>query len=39
MKILSLQLKNKFLDWDFEEINFSSNLTLLVFLVQEKPKY
>ena len=30
MKIISLQLKNHFLGWDFDEIKFSSNLTLLV---------
>lgn len=30
MKIISLQLKNHFLGWDFNEINFLSNLTLLV---------
>ncbi len=30
MKILSLRIKNKFLDWDFDEVSFSSNLTLLV---------
>lgn len=30
MKIISLRLKNNFLGWDFDEINFSSNLTLLV---------
>jgi predicted ATPase len=30
MKIISLRLKNKFLGWDFDEINLSSNLTLLV---------
>lgn len=30
MKIISLQLKNNFFGWDFDEIKFSSNLTLLV---------
>lgn len=30
MKIISLRLKNNFLGWDFDEIDFSSNLTLLV---------
>jgi predicted ATPase len=30
MKILSLKLKNNFLGWDFDEVDFSSNLTLLV---------
>ena len=30
MKILSLRLKNNFLGWDFDEVDFSSNLTLLV---------
>ena len=30
MKIISLRLKNKFFEWDFDEIKFSSNLTLLV---------
>jgi len=30
MKIISLQVKNNFLEWDFDEIKFSSNLTLLV---------
>lgn len=30
MKIISLRVKNIFLDWDFDEIKFSSNLTLLV---------
>ncbi|MEG4347554.1 AAA family ATPase [Microcoleus sp. A003_D6] len=30
MKIISLRLKNYFWEWDFDEINFSSNLTLLV---------
>jgi predicted ATPase len=30
MKIISLRLKNNFWDWDFDEIEFSSNLTLLV---------
>lgn len=30
MKIISLQLKNHFLGWNFDEIKFSSNLTLLV---------
>jgi predicted ATPase len=30
MKIISLRLKNNFLGWDFDEIKFSSNLTLLV---------
>ena len=30
MKIISLQMKNDFLGWDFDEVNFSSNLTLLV---------
>ncbi len=30
MKIISLRLKNNFWEWDFDEINFSSNLTLLV---------
>ncbi|MEG4290179.1 ATP-binding cassette domain-containing protein [Microcoleus sp. C2C3] len=30
MKIISLRLKNNFLDWDLDEIKFSSNLTLLV---------
>jgi hypothetical protein len=30
MKIISLQLKNSFLGWEFDEVNFSSNLTLLV---------
>ena len=30
MKIISLRLKNNFFEWDFDEIKFSSNLTLLV---------
>lgn len=30
MKIISLRIKNNFLGWDFDEIKFSSNLTLLV---------
>ena len=30
MKIISLRIKNNFLGWDFDEIDFSSNLTLLV---------
>ena len=30
MKIISLRLKNNFLGWDFDEVDFSSNLTLLV---------
>ncbi|MEG3971863.1 AAA family ATPase [Microcoleus sp. T2B6] len=30
MKIISLRLKNNFWDWHFDEIKFSSNLTLLV---------
>ncbi len=30
MKIISLRLKNNFWDWDFDEIKFLSNLTLLV---------
>ena len=30
MKILSLKLKNNFLGWDFDEVDFSSKLTLLV---------
>ena len=30
MKIISLRLKNNFWEWDFDEIKFSSNLTLLV---------
>ena len=30
MKIISLQMKNNFLGWDFDEIKFSSNLTLIV---------
>ena len=30
MNITSLRLKNNFLGWDFDEIKFSSNLTLLV---------
>ncbi|MEG5040456.1 MULTISPECIES: AAA family ATPase [unclassified Microcoleus] len=30
MKIISLRLRNNFWDWDFDEIKFSSNLTLLV---------
>src|SRR4028118_2063869 len=30
MKIISLRLKNNFWEWDFDEIEFSSNLTLLV---------
>lgn len=30
MKIISLRLKNNFLGWDFDEIKFSSNLTLFV---------
>ncbi|MBD2627574.1 AAA family ATPase [Trichormus variabilis] len=30
MKIISLKLKNNFLGWDFDEVDFSSNLTLLV---------
>jgi predicted ATPase len=30
MKILSLKLKNNFFGWDFDEVDFSSNLTLLV---------
>ena len=30
MKIISLQMKNNFLGWDFDEVNFSSSLTLLV---------
>lgn len=30
MKIKSLSIKNNFLGWEFDEINFSSNLTLLV---------
>ncbi|WP_413175229.1 AAA family ATPase [Anabaena azotica] len=30
MKIISLRLKNHFLGWDFDEVDFSSNLTLLV---------
>ena len=30
MKIISLRVKNNFFEWDFDEIKFSSNLTLLV---------
>lgn len=30
MKIISLRIKNNFLGWDFDEVDFSSNLTLLV---------
>jgi len=30
MKIISLGVKNNFFEWDFDEIKFSSNLTLLV---------
>ena len=30
MKIISLKLKNNFLGWDFDEVDFSSKLTLLV---------
>ncbi|MFM6607812.1 MAG: AAA family ATPase [Dolichospermum sp.] len=30
MKIISLRIKNSFLGWDFDEVDFSSNLTLLV---------
>ena len=30
MKIISLKIKNNFLDWEFEEIKFTSNLALLV---------
>ena len=30
MRIISLRVKNNFFDWDFDEIKFSSNLTLLV---------
>jgi len=30
MKIISLRIKNNFFEWDFDEIKFSSNLTLLV---------
>ena len=30
MKILSLKLNNNFLGWDFDEVDFSSKLTLLV---------
>lgn len=30
MKIISLRIKNNFWGWDFDEIKFSSNLTLLV---------
>ncbi|AFZ57952.1 AAA family ATPase [Anabaena cylindrica FACHB-243] len=30
MKIISLRLKNNFLGWDFDEVDFASNLTLLV---------
>ena len=30
MKIISLRIKNNFLGWDFDEIDISSNLTLLV---------
>lgn len=30
MKIISLRIKNNLLGWDFDEVDFSSNLTLLV---------
>ncbi|MFM5940841.1 MAG: AAA family ATPase, partial [Dolichospermum sp.] len=30
MKIISLRIKNNFLGWDFDEVDLSSNLTLLV---------
>lgn len=30
MKIISLKIKNTFLGWEFEDIKFTSNLTLLV---------
>ena len=30
MRIISLWVKNNFFEWDFDEIKFSSNLTLLV---------